>query len=461
MSKYERQLKKDLKTKLPDPNPQDDLYERVTQENAINVVSPKRTNKRLVSLLALSFCLVIALVIGTVALINLNGKKVAKNYSIVQLDTNPSIEMVVDENNKVVSLRGLNDEGKMIICDEELQNLDLDQAIKEIIRIETELGYLVVGSSENEITITISAETSKIEESLHALANDAVNTFKETLNVTVEEVKGYTLEELRALVKDLDKTYTDEQIEKMDYSALVNVIRLYHLDVVSFASVELEKMYQNFKNNEIRFTELEAIKDATKTLDSIYQLLIEQYNFAYDALSDAYNKMQDAYYQNFINPDSDYQQELQVFYTYKENYLKEKVRLNKVIDDENVTVLEKEASRLALQKLEVEYNIKKAALESKKIIADEIYQNVETLFTTTLTTMESIKAQLPKEIATITFNTLKDTEAKINEYKTSLLNKFEEKYQTEIDKFKNDLLARKEELKTAISDGLNDNVSLE
>ena len=165
MSKYERQLKKDLKTKLPDPNPQDDLYERVTQENAINVVSPKRTNKRLVSLLALSFCLVIALVIGTVALINLNGKKVAKNYSIVQLDTNPSIEMVVDENNKVVSLRGLNDEGKMIICDEELQNLDLDQAIKEIIRIETELGYLVVDSSENKITITISAETSKIEES--------------------------------------------------------------------------------------------------------------------------------------------------------------------------------------------------------------------------------------------------------------------------------------------------------
>lgn len=461
MSKYERQLKKDLKTKLPDPNPQDDLYERVTQENAINVVSPKRINKRLVSLLALSFCLVIALVIGTVALINLNGKKVAKNYSIVQLDTNPSIEMVVDENNKVVSLRGLNDEGKMIICDEELQNLDLDQAIKEIIRIETELGYLVVDSSENEITITISAETSKIEESLKALANDAVNTFKETLNVTVEEVKGYTLEELRALVKDLDKTYTDEQIEKMDYSALVNVIRLYHLDVVSFASVELEKMYQNFKNNEIRFTELEAIKDATKTLDSFYQLLIEQYNFAYDALSDAYNKMQDTYYQNFIDPDSDYQQELQAFYTYKENYLKEKVRLNKVIDDENVTVLEKEASRLALQKLEVEYNIKKAALESKKIIADEIYQNVETLFTTTLTTMESIKTQLPKEIATITFNTLKDTEAKINEYKTSLLNKFEEKYQTEIDKFKNDLLARKEELKTAISDGLNDNVSLE
>lgn len=77
------------------------------------------------------------------------GNSISKNNkaynAIVQVDVNPSIEMVVDEKNQVLSVRGLNDEGKMVLEGEAFIGKNVDDVVGEIIRIETELGYLVVG----------------------------------------------------------------------------------------------------------------------------------------------------------------------------------------------------------------------------------------------------------------------------------------------------------------------------
>lgn len=71
---------------------------------------------------ALTCCLCVALiaVVGLVV-----GNSISKNNkaynAIVQVDVNPSIEMVVDEKNQVLSVRGLNDEGKMVLEGEALE----------------------------------------------------------------------------------------------------------------------------------------------------------------------------------------------------------------------------------------------------------------------------------------------------------------------------------------------------
>ena len=107
MSKLEKKLKTDMRKKMLDTNPSDELYERVKKE--LNMKEKQKqyqvnkTYKRWVPILATSFCILLAIVIGVIAL---NNKKVnAKEYNaIVQVDVNPSIQMVVDEENKVVGI---------------------------------------------------------------------------------------------------------------------------------------------------------------------------------------------------------------------------------------------------------------------------------------------------------------------------------------------------------------------
>ena len=158
MSKLEKKLKTDMRKKMLDTNPSDELYERVKKE--LNMKEKQKQYlvnkpyKRWVPILATSFCILLAIVIGVIAL---NNKKAnAKEYNaIVQVDVNTSIQMVVDEENKVLSITGLNDEGKMIIYGEAIVGKNLDEALEIIVKIETDLGYLVEGSDDNNISYII------------------------------------------------------------------------------------------------------------------------------------------------------------------------------------------------------------------------------------------------------------------------------------------------------------------
>ena len=312
MSKLEKKLKTDMRKKMLDTNPSDELYERVKKE--LNMKEKQKqylvnkTYKRWVPILATSFCILLAIVIGVIAL---NNKKVnAKEYNaIVQVDVNPSIQMVVDEENKVLSITGLNDEGKMIIYGEAIVGKNLDEALEIIVKIETDLGYLVEGSDDNKVTLTISANTEEITNKIEEFSRNTLNKVLEETGViaTIETAKGYAEEELKLLAKELDPTLTEEEINNFNYNDYVHVVQLYHLEVADLASVKLEEMYNEFKNYQISITEKEAVKNAVNHLDIIYQGLIHAYNLAYDALNNAYTSMQDGYYSQFIDPTSEYQ----------------------------------------------------------------------------------------------------------------------------------------------------------
>ena len=70
----------------------------------------------------------------------------SSKLAMVKMNLNPSISFVVDGDNKVVSVTGENNEGKMIIAGEEIVGKDLAEAIEIILTIENETGYLVSGN---------------------------------------------------------------------------------------------------------------------------------------------------------------------------------------------------------------------------------------------------------------------------------------------------------------------------
>lgn len=462
MSKLEKKLKTDMRKKMLDTNPSDELYERVKKE--LNMKEKQKQYlvnkpyKRWVPILATSFCILLAIVIGVIAL---NNKKVnAKEYNaIVQVDVNPSIQMVVDEENKVLSITGLNDEGKMIIYGEAIVGKNLDEALEIIVKIETDLGYLVEGSDDNKVTLTISANTEEITNKIEEFSRNTLNKVLEETGViaTIETAKGYAEEELKLLAKELDPTLTEEEINNFNYNDYVHVVQLYHLEVADLASVKLEEMYNEFKNYQISITEKEAVKNAVNHLDIKYQGLIHAYNLAYDALNNAYTSMQDGYYSQFIDPTSEYQKAWLELAELKQAYLDQRVVVANLTEEETDEKIFQEVQKL--ESLKREYEAKLAILESIEKASSTVYETLVLVFETSLETMKKIEEQLPDSIQTITFEALIDTENKLNEFKQEVCDTFEAKYQEAIDNAKETLQARKEALRASLHN--NDSQSYE
>ena len=110
----------------------------------------------------------------------------------------------------------------MVLEGEAFIGKNVDDVVGEIIRIETELGYLVVGKDDNKVTVTVSAETDKISEKINTQIYGTIAKVCEELNLTavIENVKGYVIDEIKALAKELDPTLTEEEINSFHLSTL-------------------------------------------------------------------------------------------------------------------------------------------------------------------------------------------------------------------------------------------------
>lgn len=453
MRKTEKEMKKRLRKELSNVEPNDTLESKVFSKVALHVPEKKSISfKKYVPILTCSLCIVFLLAIGMIVGNMIQGKVREKNdyHAIVQVDVNPSIEMVVDKNQQVLSVRGLNDEGKMIIEGEMIVGKTMNEAVDTIIRLETELGYLIVNGDNNQIQITVSAKNDEIYQKVTDNVTQLITSACEKVNIdaTINRIKGYTIEELKDLASQLDPTLTEEELDKLTYDQLVNVVKLYHLEVVDLASVKLEELYQRAKAYDIHFTEKEAVKQAVDGLDKVYQEGIVLYDDIYLQLDRAYQKIQETYQQYFISEDSSYQQALTKLVDKKKELIIQRNLVASFTEDTDSFTRIEETAKLAL--LETEYVTFEQSLKTAEQLAESMYVATCELFDSLLVKMKELESTLPESIAQITFQTLQDTEYKLNTYKDTFFANFEQKFAEEIAKQKNLLQQRKKELRESL-----------
>lgn len=160
--------------------------------------------KKLISIL-----LVVCLLISVCALFACNGDEETPSTptptldTFVSLDINPSIEMTVDSDNKVVSVYGANDDGKVLLYEETgIVGEDLEVAIEKIISLAVQMGYL---DEENHVVSTNVVSTNNdIVSELNAKVNAKITGTASGLglNVTTDAEGAFTtlceMEELKA-----------------------------------------------------------------------------------------------------------------------------------------------------------------------------------------------------------------------------------------------------------------------
>ena len=119
------------------------------------------------------------------ALTACGSKNKAEDQAYVSLDINPAIELVVDKDNNVVSVRGENEDGQVLLYNEAgIKGEKIDVAIEKITNLAIEYGYL---DEKNKVVDTlVTSNSDSFAKKITEKVNTTVTATAEKTGLTVK-----------------------------------------------------------------------------------------------------------------------------------------------------------------------------------------------------------------------------------------------------------------------------------
>ncbi len=266
------------------------------------------------------FGLVCSLAMGA-TFISCGEAKTEESKKVMQVSCNPSVEFVLDEKDKVISVNALNEEGNLIVSGEVFLNLTAEEAAKLFVEASKEMGFIVetgvkgeVTIAENEITLSfLGDEATKLYNSV----KDKVGEYLTAENITVTVTQGAAITEanLEALVAECAPYMEAAEIQALDYMELVETLYESRKETAEFYSQELKTAYYEAKAFAMEQAELEVVKGQ---LDIISKTIVEEVNKGYVS---AINSLETLRKTCLVDENSPYQTALKSFREAKVAYL--------------------------------------------------------------------------------------------------------------------------------------------
>lgn len=119
---------------------------------------------------------------GTICL---SACKNEEKLAYVSLDINPAIELIVDGNNKVVSVRGENQDGLVLLYNESgIVGEKVDKAVEKIIELAKNYGY--IDQNNNVVDTLVTAENNRFANKILKKVNTTITATSETIGFSVK-----------------------------------------------------------------------------------------------------------------------------------------------------------------------------------------------------------------------------------------------------------------------------------
>lgn len=147
----------------------DRIDEKYLDEAARYEKKKKKVPAVWMSVTAMAACLALILGLGVMK----PKKEVVQDGSIISIDVNPSIEVTVNGEDKVVSAVALNEDAKVVLADMDLKNVDLNVALNAIMGSLMKNGYL--DEVYNAINICVEDDDADRANSLGEMVSGEIN----------------------------------------------------------------------------------------------------------------------------------------------------------------------------------------------------------------------------------------------------------------------------------------------
>ena len=363
----------------------------------------------------------------------------------MQVDINPSVEFILDADNKVLSVTALNDDGALIIAGEAFVGKTAEDAAELMVSISTDAGYLVKGelsAGQDGITISITGDEAAAQK-LYDDVKAGIDAFLEEsgINAAVERGEALKLDALRDLVQAADPTLTDEEVASMTGEQLLNALKISRIETAQLLTEELRNAYNTAKEYDFRFAERQATKNVIAGLGSAYESFLNGYAAALDSYQQAIRAVEQARYDYLVDAESDYQKKLAEVRAQKDKVLGQRKEVAELSEGPA-----KEAAKAALAAEETTLQAMEAALELAGETADAAFGLALSAMKTVENTLTELEKAFPEEITAALTESAQKAQDAMNAAKDEAFAKFEEAHKADIEKALADLQARKQAL---------------
>ena len=387
----------------------------------------------------------LALAAGTCALLAGCGGGDGEAAARMQVDINPSVEFILDADDKVLSVTALNDDGALIVAGEAFVGKTAEDAVELMASISTDAGYLVKGelsAGQDGITISITGDAEAAQK-LYDDVKAGVDAFLEEsgIDTVVERGEALKIDALRDLVQAADPTLTDEEVAAMTEEQLLNALKISRIETAQLLTEELRAAYNTAKEYDFRFAERQATKSVIEGLGSAYESFLNGYAAALDSYQKAIQAVEQARYDYLVDAGSDYQKILAEVREQKDKVLEQRKEAAELPEG-----AAKEAAKAALAAEEAILETKEAALELAGDAANASFDLALSAMKTVENALTELEKTFPEEITTALTENAQKAQDAMNAAKDEAFAKFEEAHKEDIEQALADLQARKQAL---------------
>ncbi len=401
--------------------------------------------------LALCLCLLIGMALPLASCKKSEPTPPEGTYTRMTVDINPSVEFMVDDQNKVVSVTALNDDGSILIAGEAFVGKTPEEATQLVVSLATDAGYLVKGEihventdESQKVEISVSGNSDYAKELAKNVKSDVEKYLKDNkITATVESVKAKTLDEMRKVVVE-DGLFTEDEVKDMTEEQLYKALAAGRIETAQLLTAEMREAYYRAKDYKISFVEKQATADIISGMGATYKVLMSGYSTALAAYSTSIDTLDALRYSLLVDPESAYQKALASLRDAKEDLLKEKKLIFSVKDGDKTYAeisasfkLSEETYNKALKAVEDAGAAANKAMETAIAALREVEAQLKAL-EEKLRENEDISAKLTAEA-----QNLEDT---LNKAKDNFFAEFEAAHKSDIEKAEADLEAKKQEL---------------
>ncbi len=335
---------------------------------------------------------------------------------VMNVSVNPSVEFVLNGDDKVVSVNALNEEGNLIVSAEAFTGKSAEAAAKLFIEVSKETGFLVEANAtikNNDINISISGdatEAKKLYDDVCVKVNEYLSA--ENVEAKIAEFKAISEEQLEALVAECAPYMEAAEVKALEYMELVETLYESRKETAEMYSQELKNAYYDAKAHMLQQVEFETLK--TK----VNELAQAGLDLAYTSYATAVESIEETRMEKLVSEDSDYQKALAEFRAAKIAYLNYRAEVAAMEQ-----TAQTEAVLNALNAYESVVDLKEQALVSAGELAnaalDSAKANVTALYNTVVGVIEKASVAINQHLEEISANQKAKMQAFFTEFETA------------------------------------------
>lgn len=355
--------------------------------------------------------------------------------TVMNVSLNPQVEFVLDDDDKVVSVSALNEEGNLIINGQVFVGKTAQEAVELFVSISTATGYIVSGdisTDENQISISFSGDKKEAEKLYKSIKNNVQKFLEESgITATINKTADLGEDYLRAQVQKVMPYLEKAKINAMEYDELIENLEISRKETAEIYSQAIKDSYYQAKAYAVQTAKFEVIK---QQLNSVTGVMLETALNTYKLATNAIETARNSY---FLADNSIYQVAMSTLRQAKVDYLNYRNYVAGLEQNQVTTAITtqldnyKSALELAEQNLETVYNQANNALDTAN-------QQVNNSYNAVINIIQNLSININ--------DYLSGKEGEINTAIETFTTDFEQNYKTLIDQSKANLDAMKNQL---------------